>query len=325
MIKYCAMAFAIFLSVVIFGSIIAAVTGVAAGVAGVTYLTEEEDRVDLFEQYTEQDIAELGIKSVLVDCNAHITVQRGEVLSVEATDVTEEYKIQCSNGRLSVVQEEKNVVFKVNWVLGEWNTGVQERVVVTIPESFVSERIEIHSGSGKVYVTDAVTECLELDSGFGSVEMTNVTTETLRVDSGSGKMTLSGVNAKESVFDTGSGSVKGEAVFLGKLRIVSGSGAVRLTDLTANDVTVDSGSGSVDFSGKITGDCKFETGSGSVSVAIDGAEEDYLVEAECGSGSFRINGKKKDEGSYGKNVKGSLFFDAGSGSVDVMFNTPTEE
>lgn len=324
-IKYCAMAFAIFLSVVIFGAIIAAVTGVATGIAGVTYLTEEKERINLSEQYTETEITELGLQNILVDCNAYITVRRGDVLSVEATNVTEDYKIRCSNGKLSVLQEKKDFFIGFGWTFGDWDTREQEKVIVTIPESFVPNQLVIHSGSGKVSVTEVTSDRMELDSGSGSVEMADVKVDTLRVDSGSGKVSLAGVDATESVLDTGSGSVKGENVSLGKLRVNSGSGAVRLTGLTAENVEVDSGSGSVEFAGKLTGDCEFETGSGSATVAIDGAEEEYLVEAECGSGAFRINGKKMEDGSYGKNVKGSLFFDSGSGSVDVTFNTSMEE
>lgn len=323
-IKYCAMAFAIFLSVVIFGSIIAAITGVATGIAGINYLTEDKERINLSEQYTETEIEALKLQNILVDCNAYITVQRGDVLSVEATNVTEDYKIKCAGGKLSVVQEEKDFE-GFRFIIGNWDKEMQEQVVLTIPESFVSNQVVIHSGSGKVSVTEVTAERMELDSGSGSVEIADVTADTLRVDSGSGKVSLNGVNATESVFITGSGSVKGEDVSLGKLNVNSGSGAVRLRNLTARDVRLDSGSGAVELAGIITGDCEFETGSGSTTVAVDGEKEEYLVEAECGSGAFRINGKKMEDGSYGKNGKGSLFFDAGSGSVDVTFNTPVGE
>lgn len=324
-IKYCAMAFAIFLSVVIFGGIIAAVTGVATGIAGINYLTEEQKRINLSEQYTEEEIKELGLQNILVDCNAYITVRRGDVLSVEALNVTEDYKIRCSNGKLSVLQEKKNFSIRFNWIMKDWDASVQEQVIVTIPENFMPNQMVIHSGSGKVFVSEVTSDRMELDSGSGSVEIADVTTDKLRIDSGSGRVSLTKVNATESVLETGSGSVKGEDTSLGKLSVNSGSGAVELIRVIAEDVVVDSGSGSVEFEGKLTGACTFETGSGAASVAIDGAEEEYLVEAECGSGTFRINGKKVKDGSYGENVKGALFFDAGSGSVNVTFNTPAEE
>jgi len=324
-IKYCAMAFAIFLSVVIFGAIIAAVTGVATGIAGVHYLTEEKERINLSEQYTEDEIAELGLKNILVDCNARITVQRGQVLSVEALNVTEDYKIRCSNGKLSVLQEKNDFNIRFNWTWGDWEEREKEQVIVTIPEGFVPNQLVIHSGSGKVSVSEVVSGRMELDSGSGSVDITGVTTDVLRMDSGSGRVSLNDVNAMESLLKTGSGSVKGENVSLGRLSVNSGSGAIELIRLVAEDVEVDSGSGAVEFSGKLTGECTFETGSGSASVSIDGEEKEYLVEAECGSGTFRINGKKVEDGSYGNNVKGALIFDAGSGSVNVSFNTPAEE
>ena len=49
------------------------------------------------------------------------------------------------------------------------------------------------------------------------------------------------------------------------------------------------------------------------------------MKAECGSGTFRINGKKVDDGSYGSNLKGEMIIDSGSGSVNVEFNTSVDE
>ena len=105
----------------------------------------------------------------------------------------------------------------------------------------------------------------------------------------------------------------------------SGSGSVTMRNIIAEKAKVDSGSGSVLVEGTLTGTCEFETGSGSLTMRLDGREEDYLVKAECGSGTFRMNGKKREDGIYGTNVNGELIIDSGSGSVNVEFNTPVKE
>ena len=52
-IKYCAMAFAVFLSVVILGTIVTVVLGVTTGIAGVNAITgEDKERINLSERYS---------------------------------------------------------------------------------------------------------------------------------------------------------------------------------------------------------------------------------------------------------------------------------
>ncbi len=321
-IKYCAMAFAVFLSVVIFGTIISVVVGVTTGIAGVNFLLDDDkERINLSEEYTLEEAKELGITSILVDCSAAITVQTGDVLSIEALNVTEDYEIRQNNGKFSIVQDEPE--FKI----GFWFDNVTERetVVVTIPEELATEQVKVLSGSGTVIVTGVGTEYLTVDSGSGKVTAEKVAAKRLYVDSGSGRVTILQAVMDETELNTGSGGITVEDSKLGELLLNSGSGTVRMEKVEAAEAKVDTGSGAVSYAGVLTGTCEFETGSGSLTLRLNGSEDDYKVKAESGSGTFRINGKKVDDGSYGTNVKGELLIDSGSGSVNVEFNTPAEE
>lgn len=321
-IKYCAMAFAIFLAVTILGTIVSVVMGVTTGIAGVNFLMEgEKERIGLSEEYSLEEARELGITDILVDCNAEIVIKPGTVLAIEAENVTEDYKIRQINGKFSIEQNRPQIK------IGFWfdDTSEREKVTVTVPAELVTEQVEILSGSGAVSVNEIKTEAFTVDSGSGRVTVEAVTAGRLYVDSGSGKVTLSGAKASETELYTGSGGVTVEDSDLGRLILDTGSGAVRMENVAATAAKVDTGSGAVSFEGVLTGTCEFETGSGALTIRLDGREEDYRVKAECGSGTFRINGKKKDEGSYGSNVKGELLIDSGSGSVNVEFNTPVEE
>ncbi|MDD5900119.1 MAG: DUF4097 family beta strand repeat-containing protein [Lachnospiraceae bacterium] len=303
-IKYCAMAFAIFLSVMILGSIVTAVLGVTAGVTGITELAESKERIQLSEQYSVEDARSLEIKNILVDCQAEITVERGEKLSIEAFDVTDDYEIRCANGTFCIVQDRPAVRF--NWIFNFGNSGVQEKVVVTIPAELSTEQITVKSGSYKVF-------------------MKELNTEKLCIDSGSGKVSVADVQSADTELYTGSGSVRVEDSSLGRLVLDSGSGAITMNHVTAENAKFDSGSGAVSFDGKLTGRCEFKTGSGAVSLSLEGREEDYRLKADCGSGTFRVNGKKREDGSYGTNVEGELLFDTGSGSVNLEFLTLEKE
>jgi len=321
-IKYCAMAFAVFLTVVIFGSIVTVVMGVTTGIAGVDFfLDEDKERINLTESYSVEEAKELGITRLLVDCNAEITVKPGTVLSIDAEDVTDEYEIRQGNGTFSIVQDTPQIK------IGLWfgNTSDREKVTVTVPEELFMEQVKVDSGSGKVSLETFQTDELVIDSGSGSVTVSEVSTKRINIESGSGRVALTSVNAEETGLNTGSGGISVEDTMLGKLRVNSGSGSVTMRNVLAEKAKVDSGSGSVLLEGVLTGTCEFETGSGSLTIRLNGNEEEYLVKAECGSGTFRINGKKKEDGSYGQNVAGELLIDSGSGSVNVEFNTPEAE
>lgn len=321
-IKYCAMAFAIFLSVVILGTIVSVVMGVTTGIAGVNFLMEgDKERINIAEEYSLEEAKELGITEILVDCNAEIAVVRGDKLSIEAVDVTEDYVIRQNNGKFSIVQDRPEI--KIGFWFG--NSSDREKVMVTIPAELSTEQVKILSGSGTVAVTDVETEYLFVDSGSGKVTAENVTAKRMYVDSGSGRVTIVGAKMHETEINSGSGGIKVEESKLGKLLLNSGSGTVRMENVDATEAKVDTGSGTVSYTGVLTGACEFETGSGGLTLRLDGKEEDYKVKAECGSGTFRINGKKVDDGSYGMNVKGEILIDSGSGSVNVEFNTSVEE
>lgn len=321
-IKYCAMAFAIFLSVVILGSIVSVVIGVSNGIAGVNYLWgEEKERIDLYEEYSVEDAKKLGITSVLVDCNAEIVVKTGNVLAIDAVNVTDEYEIRQTNGRFSIVQESPQI--KIGFWFG--NHSERETVTVTIPEALSMDQVKVLSGSGKVSVAGIAAENITIDSGSGSVAAEDMTANRLYVDSGSGRVSVVRAQVSETELLTGSGGVTIADSALGKLRLDTGSGAVSMGNVEVSDAKVDTGSGAVAVAGVLTGTCEFETGSGALAIHVDGQEEDYRVKAECGSGTFRINGKKMEDGSYGNKVKGELIIKSGSGSVSVEFNTPVEE
>ena len=153
-IKYCAMVFACFLSLAIIGTVLTVILRVTTGIAGVKAITgADKERIALSQQYSPEEIESLGITKLLVDCNAEITVKPGEVLSIEAFEVTDEYEIRLTNGTFGIVQETSN--FNIHFVWFE-DASVKEKVVVTIPEDMMPEEVRIESGSGTVSI-DTVT------------------------------------------------------------------------------------------------------------------------------------------------------------------------
>lgn len=318
-IKYCAMAFAVFLSIVIFGSIITVVLGVAAG----SGFYDEKERINLSEQYSAAEIEELGIERIVIECPAEILVKPGTELAIEAQNVTEDYRIRCNNRTLRLESKRKNFFFSFSFSLFGWGTE-QGTVVVTVPEGYVPKEFKLDSGAQPVIVENLNTEKLTVDSGAGSVTITALQAEKLHMDTGSGRVSITDAVVKETSIDSGAGRVKAENSELGILHLDSGSGAVEFRNVTAEDAKVDSGSGSIEWSGTLTGRCNFDTGSGGLSLQLAGTEADYRLRIDSGSGAVRVNGRKTDDGSYGTNVRGELQIDSGSGAVNISFKEDSQ-
>ncbi|MCH5272691.1 MAG: DUF4097 family beta strand repeat protein [Lachnospiraceae bacterium] len=296
-IKYCAMAFAVFLSVSIFGSIAVAVISLVSASA----LKDGfygENRITLSERYSATEIEELGIERIFVECNAEIIVRQGDELSIEAQNVPEDYRLRCNNGTLHLYSTRKNFFL---FLFGIGSRSEREKVTVTVPEWYTPKEVKIDSGSGSVSITELHAERLDMDTGSGKVNVANVF-------------------AKETIIDSGSGRITAENSELGRLQLDSGSGAVGFQNVKAENVNVDSGSGKIQWEGELTGNCNFETGSGSVSLQLAGSESEYRIKVSSGSGGVRVNGRKTDDGSYGTNVRGELRIDSGSGAVNVKFD-----
>lgn len=319
-IKYCAMAFAVFLSVVIIGSIMTALFGIAGVVSRVDGsgfgFYEDEKRINLSESYSVSDIETLGIERISIETSEEIIIRPGTELSIDAENVTDNYKIRCSNGRLRFYSTKTKFFFFR--IFGSWTE--RGKVTVTVPEGYIPKEVKIDSGSGRVTIENLNTKRLAVDSGAGDVEISVLCTEELYLDTGSGKASMTDVSARKTSIDSGSGRITAENSELGRLHLDSGSGAVEFRNVKAEEADVDGGSGRIEWTGELTGKCRFDTGSGGLGLQLAGSESDYLIKIDSGSGRVRLNDRKVGDGSYGTNVRGELRIDSSSGSVNINFD-----
>lgn len=311
------MAFAVFLSVIIFGSVMTALLGVAGVVSGVdgNGFYGNENRINLSESYSLAEIQELNIERISIEASEEIVIKPGAELSIEAENVTDNYKIRCSNGTLRFYSTKARFYFFR--IFGNWSE--RGKVTVTVPEGYTPKEVKVYSGSGRVRIENLNTEQLTVDSGSGEVAISVLSTEYLYMDTGSGRVSMTDVSARETRIDSGSGRVTAENSGLGRLYLDSGSGAVEFQNVTAEEADVDSGAGRVEWTGELTGKCRFDTGSGGVGLRLAGSESEYLIKIDSGSGSVRINDRKVEDGSYGTNVRGEIRIDSGSGLVKLNF------
>lgn len=319
-IKVLAAAFAVFLGITIIGSIIAAVFAIVRGFSGKSFgeisIGGDVERISFSSEWTEEEREALNLKNIVVDCSARIYVVKGDVLSVKAEEVPETYRLETKNGTLSVKDEKSRNMINFSFFTDSLKNAV---VTITVPESFPANFVEIQSGSGKVEVQGINCNRFTADSGSGSIRLENIQCNDFVLDSGSGSVTINNLTAQNSNLETGSGNMQISNSSIGSLKADSGSGRVDMEKVIAQNASVNSGSGRINYSGTLTGNCRFKSGSGAVTMKLTGKAENYSISVDCGSGGFWLDGKKRDDGTYGSNVDGKLLFDSGSGRVTVDF------
>lgn len=329
-IKYMAVAFALFLSAAIIGSCITAAVGLVQWIseeAGFSFTEGDENRADettkLWYKTEEGDIMFFGIRlgnsgklmsgleefqgseigALDIECGSGeliIETWDSDMVAVEYENISERYEIGVNNGTL-IVKEKAGIEISF------W--------------SVVSETPRIHI---KVPVNSSYSKVV-IDRGSGSLVLDGLTADRLRLDSGSGSVKISNVTMADTTLDTGSGTLTVKNSVLGETKLEAGSGFCTFDEVIAKNMVIDSGSGRISYTGELTGNCVFDSGSGSVNLDIYGEKEEYNIRASLGSGGLYINGSKETEEyiSYA-DADNLLIFDAGSGRISIKFHKASE-
>lgn len=267
-IKYCAMAFAIFLSVSIIGGICSAL-----GMLSI-FFDDNDNTTGEKKSYAISN----EIKSLDIDIGAaDLRVVIGKSFSLESN--YKNLSVKEKNGTLKI---SKDNVF--NW-FGSSHKGAS--VVLTIPDGFTFDDVDISTGAGKtdIDVLSAVKADLELGAGETIIGCLNVHSRT-QLECGAGKMAIQG----------------GEM----------------------NDLSAEIGVGKLELTGKLTGSSNVDYGVGTAELNLLGSRDDYRIELDKGLGSATLDGKSmSDEGVYG-NGKNRISVDGGVGRLRIQFEDGAE-
>lgn len=217
-VKYCAMAFAVYLVVLIFG-------GILAAVGGLSFLTdrfggnEEPDEVKIYT--VSQDIGEIEIDLGAVDCD----IVTGDSFSVESN--SSKLEVNDSNGRLVITDSTRNPKTPI-------------KVKVCIPEIANIRRIDITAGAGDIYAESLVCSSLNLECGAGDIEITEaVATVKADIEGGVGEITIGGGTLNDLDLEMGVGSLKLTNRLRGECDLEFGVGDAELTLIgTAEDYSI---------------------------------------------------------------------------------------
>lgn len=230
-IKYAAMAFAIFLMVNIIGGILSAF-GIITSFLGNDNVLKEMKNYEITDTVTE---LELDVKV------AKLSIVTGEKLSVESN--LKNLRVDVKNGKL-VVEDKTH-----NW----FGSSGRATLILSFPEELVLEKAEISTGAGTVNIEKLQSDRLVMKLGAGKVKLDNLNVKSrTKVDGGAGEITIKNSSLYGFDFDIGVGEVNCEAAILGESQIHTGVGATNITLKGAKEdyrICVDKGIGNVEVDG----------------------------------------------------------------------------
>lgn len=275
-IKYIAIAFAVFLAVMIVAGIanftFAIVSAVTGGISDGNNSTGKT--IDFTDSFT-------GVTSLDIDnSTGKLIIKRGNEIKVEAEDVNEGFRAEVNNdGTLTISDDDSRYEFF--WFHFNGFNNPNSKITVYLPEDFIAEEAYIDSGAGSVSIDGLFAEKLVISAGAGAVEGNNLYADDVTFDGGVGSVTLKDVSFNDAELNCGVGSLKIDGELTGDTEIDCGVGGVSL-DLIGNvddyDLEVDSGVGSIRLNGdKISDDYK-----------TDKNAPNY-IQIEGGVGDVRIN------------------------------------
>ena len=260
-IKYLALAFAIFLSVSIIG-------GIITGLTGVSYILSGRNSEAVGEMQVYPIDAE--ISSLSVDLSgAEFIIQTADKFEIESNH--KYISVKTDNGKLRISETKR--FFAVS------PKGVT--VILSVPKDFVFDKAMIDTGAGKVEIDTLACDVLELSLGAGKADIKNLTANSnANIDGGAGELNIDGGKLCNLDLDMGVGKLTLKSRIEGKSDLDYGVGETDLILLGSKDdykIELDKGIGEARLDGESMRDDSVY-GSGENFIQIDGGIGEINIE-----------------------------------------------
>jgi len=211
-IKYLAIAFAVFLIVSIISTITATLFAVS-GILGLKKDIEENINAEMTTtNFENSDISTLDIEVAFTN----LTIKTGDSLKVETDN-----NINCKQqeGKLEIIEKNK-----------KWFSNYEEKeLILYLPEDFEFEKIKINTGAGKIDIENLKTNKLYFELGAGETEIQNLTvSKECEIDGGAGKLSINEGTINDLDLDMGVGEINLTSNLTGKNEINAGVGKLNI-------------------------------------------------------------------------------------------------
>lgn len=249
-IKYLAMAFAVFLTVSIIGGALS-MLGLFGGFFGGEAVTE-----DMKTYAVSSDIQSLEVKLNAAD----FTVKQGKHFSVESN--LKYLTVADKNGVLTIKETKK---------FGSTYSGAV--LTLYIPADTAFEKANITTGAGRMTAEHLSAGTLDLELGAGEVKIdTLIATTAIDIEGGAGKITISGGALHNLDLEMGVGQLNLTTALTGESDFDLGVGESNITVIGSKDdykLGIEKGIGNITVDGASVSNIKGQ-GSGNNRIEISG-------------------------------------------------------
>ena len=209
-IKYCAIAFALFL-------VFNIITTIMYGLISIGNIFTNENKNDtttenatLKEINNQIQILEIDIKT------SNIIFKEDSKFKIETNN--QKIKIKENNNKLTLVEEKPSLINNTN-----------NNLIIYIPNEYNFDKVFIENGAGKIQIHNIKTNQIELELGAGKVNIENiiVSSET-KIDGGAGEIIINNGNITNLDLNMGLGNLSLTATLIGNSEIDAGIGNIKL-------------------------------------------------------------------------------------------------
>lgn len=263
-IKYLAMAFAIFLTVSIIGGLFS-MFGLFGG-----FFSDDAVTEDIKTYSVSADIQSLEVKINAAD----FTIKQGESFAVESN--LKHLTVEDKNGVLTIKETKK---------YSKTYTGAV--LTLYVPVGTVFDRADIATGAGRFTVDQLSAGTMKFELGAGEVTIDTLTATTaIDIDGGAGKITISGGALHNLDLDMGVGQLNLTSALTGEGDFDLGIGESNITVIGNKDdykLDIEKGIGNITVDGTSVSNIKGQ-GNGNNGIEVSG-----------GIGAINLNFKELDE------------------------------
>ena len=266
-IKYLAMAFAVFLCISIIGGIFGAVSSISFFIDRNDNEVPHGDIGDMQVYYIWEEPASLKIDIMY----AEFIIKEAEAFSVESN--IKNLTVESQDDGTLIINEDKSFSSKVNG----------KKLTLYIPEGTQFEKASISTGAGAVNIGSLFADTLKLDLGAGQVLIDELkVTGKADIDGGAGEIRIDNAEINDLDIDLGLGSLRFTGKLTGDCDFDLGIGETRLTLLGNSDdyrIKLDKGLGEARIGGnKVSSGTVY--GSGANRLDIEGGIGEIRIDFE---------------------------------------------
>lgn len=213
-IKYLALAFAIFLIVSIFSTIFNILNCLAIIIDNTS--KKEDINITKYELPSSTSILDIDL------AYTNLNIKNGENLYIETNDNID---YQIKNNKISIKDKKKKFLSKTEYI-----------TTLYIPEDLKFDYINLSTGAGKVTIDNLISNNINFKLGAGLVEIETLRiSSSAKIESGAGKFTLNNGYLKNLDFEMGIGEANLTTDLSGYTKIESGIGTLNLNIINNKD------------------------------------------------------------------------------------------